>query len=128
MVINCVTSQIFGGTFETFMPKKPWASSKMRWWSFPFPPTCKFSTYSLKWTGFWGQLASTGRSRKGFFGLCKLRDQMVNQFYHILPQQTAFTTKVNLKVVKSPLSTLKNAESYRGTYRYCIEKFILEKF
>ena len=53
---------------------------------------------------------------------------MVNQFYHILPQQTAFTTKVNLKVVKSPLSTLKNAESYRGIPRYCIEKFILEKF
>ena len=22
MVINCVTTQIFGGTFETFMPKK----------------------------------------------------------------------------------------------------------
>lgn len=57
---------------------------KMRRWSFPFPPTL-FEV---------GQVASRGRSRKGFFGLCKLRDQMVNQgfttFYHsepLLPQK-----------------------------------------
>ena len=84
MVINCVTSH--GGTLETFLSKISWVSEK-----------CvggHFLSHLLFEVGFWGQVASRGRYRKGFFGLCKLRDQMVNQgfttFYHskpLLPQK-----------------------------------------